>query len=100
MLMNPKKQNRDGQSPSIVLEDLASITEKISAATTPRGSMASARAAALGTAAPGIKLDIKELNVGKNKTNAHIPSLIASTMHGGPPPAVGASTVRRSQEEN
>ena len=98
MLMNPKKQNRDGQSPSIVLEDLAAITEKISAATTPRGSRAAARAVAFGTSAPGIKLNIKELNATKIRPTPMYPTN-ASTIPGAPVPAVGASMSEEAKKK-
>lgn len=99
MLMNPKKQNRDGQSPSITLEDLGSLNAKISAATTPRRSMADARAAALGTTAPGLNLNIQELNARKMRPITPQPHGSTSTMPVGPLSGVGVSTAEEAKKK-
>ena len=101
MLMNPKKQNRDGQSPSITLEDLGSLNAKISAATTPRRSMSDARAAALGSSAPGLKLNIQELNARRLKPISSQPHGATGTMPGAATTAasgVGASTAEEAKK--
>ena len=102
MLMNPKKQNRDGQSPSITLEDLGSLDAKINAATTPRRSMADARAAALGSSAPGLKLNITELKDRKMKhiggPQPHGPPG-ANPLSSKPLSGVGASTAEEAKKQ-
>ena len=97
MLMNPKKQNRDGgQSPSITLEDLGSIGDRINAATTPRRSMTEARNSMLGTAAPGLKLNIQELKEKKMRPITPQPHGTTSTT---PTPNLGASAAEEAKKK-